>query len=93
MNVTRTPECKHCGKSCKKKNAIYCSKDCYTNSGHRRAMGKANGEKRFKKFWITFANNFQKKHGHLPFAEQARLLVGIGQRKAYHYKFRHKEDK
>ena len=42
--MVRKPLCKYCGKSNKTTRQIYCSPKCYTDSGHRKAMGMKYNE-------------------------------------------------
>lgn len=90
MNKVRKPECKHCKKECKTNRQIYCSAACYTNSGHRAAIGRDNGKSTYNKYWEKYAAAFHRKYGHLSYTEQVRRLIKIGQMRAYSSRFRQK---
>jgi len=86
--LVRKPLCKHCGKPNKTTRQIYCSSKCYTDSGHRKVMGAKNGAKAYSKYWQAYAEAFKMKCGHLPHAYQVRMLIKIGERRAYRRNFR-----
>lgn len=92
MNVVRRALCKHCNKECKTNRQIYCSKECYTNSGHRAANGRVNGKVWVDNFWDRFADEFEKKYGHLPKRDQIRKLIQIGQKRTYFKKFKERQN-
>lgn len=83
MSKIRTPLCKYCHKDCKRVNSIYCSKECYTASGHRAAMGRKSGGLAHKDYWEKYAAAFKRRFGNLPFPEQVKMLIKLGQRRAY----------
>lgn len=92
MNHVRRALCKHCGGECKTNRAIYCSKECYTDSGRRVSAGRENGKIWATKFWDKFANTFDRKYGHLPRRDQVKMLIRIGQKRAYFKNYREKQN-
>lgn len=81
------PSCKHCGKTLKRLDRLFCSAKCYTLSGRRKTMGIKNGGQAYMRYWVMFAKVFLRKYGHLTQVQQIRLLVQMGQRRAYRSKY------
>jgi hypothetical protein len=84
------PRCKYCKGKLKRIDRMFCSPECYTKSGRRVGMGKVNGAKAYKKYWLLFTKVFLKKYGDLPQWKQVRLLIQMGQKKAYKDEYKKK---
>lgn len=75
--------CAYCGKRTKRKEAMFCSRSCYTISGRRIEVGRVNGKKWADCYWKKFLLLFEKKYGHLDRVDQIRIAVQIGMKRAY----------